>query len=196
MPTEHTEQDTEFVIPEGAGLPSERSTPVSIPPRGGDELLNAAAAGADISPREHDDLVDYYLANGELPGDTEPTNLSVKLGRSSKAREFRCIVHPITWDEWQDARERATNERENKFDTYVLASWCVARSLIEPQLGPVVMRMQRDTPETAPADAAELLRRMFRKQSGALLDLHSKVLELSGLQEGSGAVREVDAAKN
>lgn len=196
MPTEHTAEQDEFVIPEGAGLPS-RSDPereASIPPRGGDELLNAAAAGEKVTPIEHDGLVDYFLANGELPGDTKPVDLSVTLGRGAQAREFHCTLAPITWDEWQDARDRAT-DKDDKFDVYVQSSWVVARALRRPQLGPTVTRLQRET-DNPPRDAADLLRRMFARQSGALLELAGKVLEISGLQDGAASVKEIDAAKN
>jgi hypothetical protein len=37
---------------------------------------------------------------------------------------------------------------------------------------------------------------MFRKQSGALLELSGKVLEISKLQNDANSVKEVEAAKN
>ena len=194
-PPRDTDSDAP-IIPEGAGLPEGRAAPREPARRSGPDLLDAAATGGSVSPAEHDDLVDYFLANGELPGDTRPTSLSVRLGRGPGARKFQCEVKPITWDDWQDARERATDDKTAKFDAFVQSSWVVARSLIKPQLGPTVLRMQRETPDTAPEHAAQLLQRMFTRQSGPLLELAGKVLEISGLQDDAESVREVESAKN
>lgn len=188
-------------IPADAGLPAGGPSD-GAGSRSRDELLNAAAAGGGITPAENDDLVAYYLANGELPDDSKPTRLRVKLGDHGRA--FSCVVHKITWDEWQDGLERATSNKTGQTDTYVWSAWNVARALIEPKLGPVVAGLQRDDPDKAPENAAELLQRMFRKQSGALLELNTKVLEVSKLSRdndsvevlGEDAAREVEAAKN
>lgn len=180
--------------PAGAGLPARGSQPPSEP-RTGDALIDAAAEGADLSTKESDDLLAYYLTNDGLPGDTDVTPLTVRLGNGKAARDFRAEVHTIEWTEWQDARERATDEKTGEFDAYVSASWIVARALVTPKLGPAVARAQQQNPETAPADGADLLRRMFRSQSGALLELSAKILELSKLQGNQGTVREVEAGK-
>jgi hypothetical protein len=181
-------------IPADAGLKPGRAE--EREPRTGSELLTAAALGEGLTPAEHDDMVAFYLSNEGLPGDDEITDLTVKLGHGSKARTFACSVHPIEWSEWQDARERATNEKAGRFDAFVSASWIVARALVTPKLGPTVARLQAEDPGKAPEDAAQLLRRMFRKQSGALLELSGKVLEISKLQEENESVKEIEAAKN
>lgn len=181
------------VIPADAGL-KPGASPGEDDRRRGRELVDAAAVGGSLSPAENDDLVAYYLDHEELPGDSEPKDLTVTLGTGRKAKVFSCSVHAIEWDEWQDARERATTSE--RFDAYVSSSWIVARALVTPKLGPTVARLQAEKPDSAPENAAELLQRMFRKQSGALLELSGKVLELSKLQSDSDSVKEVEAAKN
>lgn len=155
-------------------------------------------------------MVAYFLSNDELPGDSAEHDLTVKLGHGPKAKQFACTVRSIDWDTWQDARERATDEKTGKFDAYVSSSWVVARALFKPALGPTVQRLQAvakaaddekiDGPKGSridpPADAAHLLRRMFHRQSGALLELSAKVLEVSKLQDDPSTVREVEAAGN
>lgn len=210
MQTEPTFTD-DGAIPEGAGLASGRAATLEdAERRGRSELLDAAEAGNGLSPAENDDLVAYYLSNDELPGDTSVTDVEVTLGRKPIERKFKASVHPIEWSEWQDARERATDDKTGQFDAYVSSSWVVARALVTPKLGPTIARLHNaakasedgkiDGPDGSridpPADAAHLLRRMFRKQSGALLELSAKVLELSKLQNDSNSVREVEAAKN
>jgi hypothetical protein len=205
---ERTER-AEPVIPEGAGLKAGGRAD-SRPSRSSDELLDAAAAGEVLAPAEHDDLVAYYLDNGEMPGDTTGYALEVTLGHGATAKRFACKVRAIEWSEWQDGRQRASDEKTGEINTFVWASWNVARVLLEPKLGPTIQRLQTAAKASEdgkidgqggkrvdpPADAAHLLRRMFGRQSGALLELSAKVLELSKLQSDSNSVREIEAAKN
>jgi len=180
-------------IPADAGLkPGEPDAPA----RNGDQLVAAAARGEGLAPEESADLLAYYLSNEALPGDEKTLPVTIELGHGDGAREFRCEIHPIEWSEWQDARERATDQKTGEFDGYVLASWNVARALVTPKLGPTVARLQKEQPDKAPPDGAALLRRMFRRQSGALIELSAKVLEISKLQNENNSVREVEAAKN
>ena len=194
-----TTQSTD-AIPADAGLPSGRAgAGSSETSRSSAELLDAAASGAGLSSKESDDLLAYYLSNNALPGDADTVSLTVELGHGAKARKFACEVHPIEWSEWQDARERATNDKTGEFDAYVSASWIVARALVTPKLGPTVVGLQKDAEHggesDAPTDAAHLLRRMFSKQSGALLEISGKVLEISKLQNDNESVKEVEAGK-
>lgn len=197
MPTEtDTAKTTGSGVPENAGLEPGRQTPEGGSRRTGDDLLAAAAGGNALSQVENDDLVAYYLSNEQLPGDDEVHPLTVELGHGKQKKKFRCEVHTIEWDDWQDAREKAFDEKKNQFDAYVSSSWVVGRALVKPRLGPTVIRLQKEKPDTAPEHAAELLQRMFRKQSGALLELSAKVLELSKLQSDNNSVQEIEAAKN
>lgn len=188
------DERTSSPIPEDAGLES-GTGPAEPSGRSGRELVDAAANGGGLTEAEHGDLLDYYLSNNELPGDADELSLTVELGHRSK-RTFSCVVHPIDWDEWQDARQRATSEKTGRFDAFISSSWTVARALVTPKLGPTVARLQSEDPKGAPSDAAHLLRRMFAKQSGALLELSGKVLEISRLQDDANSVKEVEAAKN
>lgn len=201
-PSATAEQPTGGLPP---GRPSEAAQSGS-----GAALIDAAADDRSLGQKASDDLLAYYLSNEGLPGDDSVTPLTVKLGHGDGVREFGCEVSTIEWDEWQDARQRATNEAEGTFDAYISASWIVARALVTPKLGQTVARQQEEASKatdgkiegpkgerlTPPTDAAHLLRRMFRRQSGALLELSGKVLELSKLQNENGAVKEVEAAKN
>lgn len=176
--------------------------------RHGDALSEAAAAREPLTKEESQDLLDFYLSNNELPGDDEPLTLTTTLGHGKAERELGVTVHTILWEEWQDSRERATVK--DVFDPFVSASWIVARALITPKLGPVVAAQQAEAQASADkmiegpkgtrippaADAAHLLRRMFSKQSGALLELSGKVLGISKLQDGVSSVREVEAGKD
>lgn len=194
--------------PDGAGLP-QGGRPDAPPARGGVQLIDAAAEGLNLTPGESDDLVAFFVSNGEMPGDKAPLPLELKLGHGSAAKTFKCAIKPITWSEWQDARKRATNETTGDFDPYVSSSWVVARSLVKPILGPTVLRMLDEAKEAEddkiagpggkridpPTDSAELLRRMFEKQSGVLLELSGKVLDISKLQGDNQSVKEVEAGK-
>jgi hypothetical protein len=120
------------------------------------------------------------------------------------------LTRTFTLQVWQDGRQRASDEKTGEINTFVWASWNVARVLLEPKLGPTIQRLQTAAKASEdgkidgqggkrvdpPADAAHLLRRMFGRQSGALLELSAKVLELSKLQSDSNSVREIEAAKN
>jgi len=187
-------------VPPNAGLQSvKRDEGDGETSRSAQQLVDAAVSGESLGPKDSDDLLAYFLSNDALPGDTEVVSLTVELGHGAKARKFACEVHPIEWSEWQDARERATNDKTGEFDAYVSASWIVARALVTPKLGPTVVGMQQDAEHGGksdpPLDAADLLRRMFRKQSGALLEVSGKVLEISKLQNDNESVKEVEAGK-
>lgn len=186
----------ESPIPADAGLKG-RSSQAETPLRTGSGLLDATAGGAHLRQQESDDMVDFYLSNDELPDDDEVVPYDVKFGRKNPRVET-WQLHPISWDDWQDARERATDDKTGNYDAFVASSWNVARGLSWPQLGPKVLGAQRDNPAKAPTDAADLLRRMFAKQSGTLLSLSAKVLEISHLQDDDSSVveKEITAAKN
>lgn len=179
-------------------------------PRDVPELIEAAAADSGLTAGESEDLLAYYLQNGELPGDSDTLDVEVELGHGGHKRKLTCTVKPITWAEWQDAQDRAASDDGTKFDTYVAASWNVARALVRPQLGPLVLRQRQQAKDSEDGlvdgpdgrrlkpvdDGAQLLRRMFLKQSGALLDLSAKVVEISKLRGDQQAVSEIEAAKN
>lgn len=129
------------------------------------------------------DFVDYFLTNNGLPGEDDPHPLEFKIGDGARARKNVWQVRTIGWAEWQDARERATDDDTGAFDAFVSSSYVVARALVEPRLGPKVSRAQKENGKHAPRDAAELLRRMFRKQSGVLLELSAEVLAISKLAQ-------------
>lgn len=192
------------------------STPVKPEPdtRTGTDLIDAAAAGEPLTDSEPGDLLDYFLTNKALPGADTVKALTVELGDGPNAKRFSCAIHPVEWSEWQDAIERATDPKTNDFDRYVAASWCTARALVTPKLGPAVVRMQKEAQAAPdgkidgppgddgnptrigpPTDGAHLLRRMFAKCSGALLELNAQVLTVSRLANDSQSVREVEAGK-
>jgi hypothetical protein len=182
------------------GLPlGQRDSGAPPAPRSGDEVIAAAARGDSLSAGEHHDLLAYYLANGELPNADEAVPVEFTVGRGDKARKDVWHIKKIRWEDWQDARERATNKKSGVFDPFVAASWNVARALVEPKLGPSLVELQQADPDNAPSDAAALLRRMFSTESGVLLELSGEVLRLSKLQDDNESVRvldeEVDAGK-
>lgn len=194
--------------PDGAGLAlGKRETSDEIPRRSGDDLIDAAGAGAPLHPSDQVDLLDYYLTNAGLPGDDDPVPVEFTIGQGKGERKDVWDVRTITWEEYQDAVDQATDEKTGERDVYVTASWVVARALIKPQLGPVVLRQQAEAQASAdgkipgpdgarikpPSDAAQLLRRMFAKQSGILLELSGEVLAASKLGiNGTGGVRTLD----
>lgn len=182
------------LAPRGPGLAGGGPFPAAAPRRTS-EVIDAAAAGESISDAEQNDLLAYFLTNDKVPGDDEAVELEVTLGNGDRKRAFRFKVTSIEWSAYQDARERAMDAKTGDFDAFLSSSWVVARALKEPKLGPAVARAQRENPETAPTDGAHLLRRMFKSQPGALLELSAKVLELSKLQGDQGTVREVEAGK-
>lgn len=179
----------------GPGLAQGGKPGDAQPSRAGADLIDAAAGGAELKAKEADDLLGYFLTNEGMPGDEDVVDLELTLGHGDRARAFKCSIHTIEWSEWQDARDRATDVKTGEFDTYVSASWIVARALVTPKLGPTIMAMQAEDKDTAPGDSAALLRRMFKRQSGALLELSGKVLEISKLQNENNAVKEVEAGK-
>lgn len=171
--------------------------------RTGDDLISAAADGAKLTGQESEDLLGYFLTNGGLPGDDEPHPVEWMVGEGKRARKNVWMVRTIQWEEWQDAVDRTTNDGQR--DTLETASWIVARALVTPRLGPAVQRQQSEAAASAdgktdwkgervapPSDAAELLRRMFAKQSGVLLAISSEVLRLSKLSANVGGVRTLD----
>lgn len=192
-------------------------TPVKPEPdtRTGVDLIDAAAAGEPLTGSEPGDLLDYFLTNRAMPGSKTPKNLTVELGHGDAAKRFACAVRPVEWSEWQDSIERATDAKTGDFDRFVAASWCAARALVTPVLGPTIVRMQaeaqaapdgkidgppgddgRPTRIGPPSDAAHLLRRMFATSSGALLELNGQVLTISRLANDQQSVREVEAGKD
>lgn len=187
--------------PADAGLPTGRpSAPAAPPaPRRGDDLIQAAAEGGPLLVSEAEDLLAYFLTNAGLPGDDEPVPVEWEAGNGRGTRKNVWHIRPLAWEEWQDARQRAIDPATGRFDGFVVASYTVARTLVRPQLGPTVKDLQARDPKSAPGDAAELLRRMFARQSGVLIDLHAKVLEISKLDDADPRARildrEVEAAK-
>jgi len=198
--------------PPDAGLPLERVTPAGGggKRRSGDELIAAAAKGEDLSIDESADLLDYFLTNGGLPGDNDPHPIEWFVGEGKSERKQVWHVRRIGWDEWTDAETRGRNEDTGEIDSYVVASWVVARALLQPALGPKVKALQEQASKSddgkidgvdergnrtrvpPPEDAADLLRRMFRTQSGTLLTMSYCVRDISRLSVNSVHARTLD----
>jgi hypothetical protein len=188
-------EDTATLAPPAdAGLPTGRpgSGPGGQSARSGDELITAAARGESLSEEDAGDLLDYFLANGDLPGDDEPVPVEFEIGMGRAVRKQVWQFRRIGWDEWVDAEGRGKDEKTGSFDGYVAASYVVARALVAPALGPGVLRLQKADPKSAPQDAAELLRRMFKKQSGTLLSLSIDVRRISRLGQDQKSSRILD----
>jgi hypothetical protein len=188
--------------PATAGLATGRTSPGGDPAaRDGDELIRVAAQGRTdtLTDREHEDLLAYFIGNGELPGDTSPVPIEWTIGEGNAARTNTWRFRRIRWEEWHDAQTRATNETTSVFDGYEAASYVVARALVEPALGPWLQRLITTDGEKAPRDAAELLRRMFATQAGVLLSMSADIRRISKLSVEGGYTRtlgeEVQAAK-
>ena len=179
------------------------------PARTGNDLIDAGANGEPLTGTESDDLLEYFLTNKSVPGSKTPKTLEVELGHGDDVRKFRCQIRRVEWSEWQDSIERATDQKTGDFDRFVAASWCVARALVSPVMGPAVVAMQNEAQKSPdgkiggkggeriapPTDAAHLLRRIFAEQSGALLELNAQVLTISRLANEPQSVREVEAGK-
>lgn len=186
--------ESTLTAPAGAGLAlGARESSDEVPRRSGDDLIDAAGAGAPLHPADQVDLLDYFLTNAGLPGDDDPIPVEFTIGQGATERKEVWSVRTITWEEYQDAVDQATDEKTGDRDVYLTASWVVARALVSPQLGPRVRAAQEQDPKKAPTDAAQLLRRMFAKQSGVLLELSGEVLAASKLGvNGTGGVRTLD----
>jgi hypothetical protein len=172
-----------------------REPPDSDRPAGpGDALIAKAAAGPPeaLTDAEQVDLLAYFLANGELPGDSDPVPVEFMVGEGRRQQKNVWKLRRIGWEEWFDAQERARDEKAGTIDGYIAASYVVARALVEPQLGAAVKRAQQADPENAPQDAAMLLRRMFRKQAGVLLSLSADVRQISRLGGDQVSSRTLD----
>lgn len=172
----------------------------------GDELISAAAKGESLRGDEQADLLSYYLTNDGLPGDDKPRPVRVTVGEGRHERTTTWQVRTIAWEEWQDAIDRTTDEQTGMRDTFATASWIVARALVDPKLGPALKVLREKAAAEpdgrrpgpggerldSPADAAGVLRQMFRKQSGVLFELSATVLTLSKLQTENGSVKVLD----
>lgn len=205
MPDATQQLPTDGPIPADAGLPQGGALQAGpSASRTGDELIaageRAGSQNDELSGQEQTDLLDYFLTNKGLPGDDAPIDVEWTIGEGDAKRSNVWKIKPIGWDEFTDARERATDPKTGVFDSYTQASWIVARALVEPKLAPTVGKMQKDDPDKAPQDASALLRRMFRRQSGVLLEINIKVLEISKLTNENNSVRtlgrEVEAGKD
>lgn len=163
------------------------SQPHGSGPRSGDDLISAAAKGETLDAQEQQDLLDYFLSNGELPGDSDEVSMEFEIGEGKTRRKNTWVVHRIGWDDWTDAQQRGTNQEEGTFDGFITASYVVARALVNPKLGPAVRRAQEQDSKTAPEDAADLLRRMFKKQSDALLSMSAEIRRISKLTSQQSA---------
>lgn len=193
MPEDTTAVSTVTIPPPDAGLPT--GGPITEPSDrllSGDDLIGAAARGEKLSDESAGDLLDYYLANGDLPGDDEPVPVEFEIGTGRALRKTVWHFRRIGWDEWLDAEDRGRDEKTGKFDGYIAASYVVSRALVKPLLGPGVTKLQRADAGKAPADAAELLRRMFMKQSGTLLSLSIDVRRISRLGQDQKSSRILD----
>jgi monoamine oxidase len=171
----------------------------STEPRTGDDLIEATARGAGVTPPEEDALLAYFLGDAPQPNANTAKDFEVDLG---DGRTWRTRLRAIDWTEWQDAQKRAIDERTGNLDLYKQASFVVARATITPLLGRMLERIREakqtagEDPSTIPTDGADMLRRAFAKQSGSLIYLQRAVIEISKLDEaGSGGVREIEAAK-
>lgn len=206
-----SDTDTQTVTPPpDAGLSSRGSAGSGGPRRSGDDLIAAAAKGEDLREDEQVDLLDYFIANGDLPGDDDPVPLEFEIGEGRKRRTNTWQVHRIGWDEWTDAESRGRDEESGRFDGFVIASYVVARALVLPQLGPKVKAQQEEAKANPdgkidgrdengnpirvkpPLDAAELLRRMFAKQGGTLLSMSAEVRRISKLSIDQQSARTID----
>lgn len=181
--------------------------PTSAP---GPSLIERSSLGETLSTGEAGDLLEYYLTNKGLPGGKKVKPLELTVGHGDDVGTFKCSIRAIEWTEWQDSIERATDKKTGDLDRFVAASWAVARALVTPKLGTAVAQLQAQAKTEAdgkiagedgerispPTDGAHLLRRMFGRQSGVLLQLSSEVMEISRLANDSQSVREVTAAKN
>jgi hypothetical protein len=155
-------------------------------------LITRAAEGDRLAGDEQVDLLAYFVDNGSLPGDDDRYPLEFETG-DERGRTIRNTwwVRRLEWDEWQDNLERATDS-DGKRDNYVACAWNVARTLVEPQLGPRVLAMREQDPDGAPEHAAELLQRMFARQASVLVDMSAAVLSLSRLSGTERSARILD----
>jgi hypothetical protein len=163
-------------------------------------LVARAAEGEDLDGTEQDALLAHYLGNEPKPGqrhDGAPELHSIEVKLDPKGvRKWKCRVKSIRWEEWRDAQDKGTNKDSNEIDSFVISSYIVARALREPALGPVVAQLRDKLgPDKAPQDSAALLRDYFVEVPGSLMSISRKVVELSNLNEGNDAVREVEAGK-
>jgi hypothetical protein len=192
MPTDTT--DATLAPPADAGLPTGRSRtePGGPSARSGDELIAAATRGESLSHEESEDLLEYFVANGELPGDDEPVPVEWEIGEGRARRKQVWLVKRIGWDAWKESEARSTDEKTGVVDGLQLSSWIVAHALVRPQLGPRVRKMQESDPKRAPEHAADLLQRMFRKQAGTLAAIAAEVRRISRLGTDQNSARTLD----
>lgn len=203
MPT--TDEAPIDARPGPAGLPQggDAADPAA---RSGPDLIDAAAAGKTLGDGEQADLLGYFLTNAGLPGDSTPDLVEFTTGRGEDARTEVWDVRRIDYDEWEDSRKRASDVAAGKFNASLQASWIVARALVRPNLGPAVLRQQEEAKAAAdgmidgpegqrirpPTDSAHLLRRMFARQSGVLMDISRQVLVISKLDDESQSAKIVE----
>jgi len=175
-------------------------------------LLERTGSGVPPTPAESESILDYFLANGELPGDDRLVDISfeVNAGPGGVPIEETWTFRRLAFDEWKDCIKQSTDNKGER-DPYVTAAWIVARALEQPKLGNRVRQLQDRIKEenasirpgnkrkVAPKNTAEYLRQMFAQQSGVLFEVSDKVLEYSRLSEDSGTTRlldeEVEAGK-
>jgi hypothetical protein len=173
-----------------------------------DELISRSADGESLSPVETDYLTEYFLGGTTVaPGEGETDRIEIEsnIGTDKHPRWQKFVMHSLDWDQWQICQERGKVRRkgEDQNDPLLRASYTVAFSTIEPDLGALRLRIpeEQEDPKThqiiaRPADTAELLRRFFKRIPGGLIDLETEVLKASKLNIMESSVREVETAGN
>lgn len=180
--------------PLGPGLPTGRQTASEQgKERTAEDVLDDAAAGRALDGADADLLTRYFLGDAPKPG-TESSSVKTVDVDLAGEKKIRWKVRSIAWSTIQEARARG-ERTDGQLDEFVVSAWIVAAGTVEPRLGDLLARVQRQKPDGAPEHGPALLMDFFEKVPGSLLSLSSYVQQLSKLQGLRENVREVEAGK-
>lgn len=160
--------------------------------------VRKAAEGGALSSEERADASDYFLGKKPPPGRGKTFPLDVDFGTLDEPDFRRVVFKNPRIEELDEADDRSVIKDEETGEvvgrnTFIQSAWIVARTQVEPRLGPIVEQRNREGGQFP--DAASLLMDLFAEAPGVLIQAATAVRRRARIGTSDQAVREVEAGK-
>jgi hypothetical protein len=168
----------------------------------GAAAAKAVATSTKPTPEATANALAYFMGDEPPPGRDERIPLQVNFGSPEEARWATCTFRRLSNEEFVAAADASmvTRAGARTIDPFVNASFVIAYSMVEPDLGEILQaRRQKgddQTDEGPLTDTAMLVRHVFRWQAGVATAIMDKIDERSRTGEpAKNLVLEVEAGK-
>lgn len=169
------------------------STPDGADDLQGADLISAAAAGKELSPKATEDALEWFLSAEEEDFTQE---LKLNVGSPNAPKWIVWEIKTVDLDTLRRIRRQSTpssrQQRRSGAQTGELDEVeANLRIVLEGTASPDIRAIAQQKGDVDPADT---LKRRFRHKPGLIGQISGEIMSISGYDDDD--VREVDAAKN